>query len=88
MIEPVQHEQYRGHDIRSCPLQLEGLRKAEDNQKWKVGINITPPEVRGAQTTSDLPDGEPYYPTQKDAHKAGFERGRRHIDELMAAPSN
>ena len=75
----IKHEQYKGHDIRSEPSEVERKEK----KGWKVRLNITFP-VHGTGTMEELfEENEPLYPSLTDAHTAGFKFGRRIIDEKI-----
>ena len=76
MQENVQHEQYKGHDIRSSPFEV--LTKER-----KVRIDITFPPIYGTTTTGEYFDRTQLYSTLGEAHTAGFEFGRRKIDKSI-----
>ena len=77
MPKPVQHKTYKGLDIRSGPFEV--MRKKE--KKWKVRLDITFPKGNVDATMVEYLDDERFYPTLSKAHTAGFEWGRRIIDE-------
>ena len=80
MPENIKHKQYKGHDIRSSPLQSLDI---QGRAKWKVHLKIIFPNAdgTGTDTIQEYPYEEPRYATQSEAHAAGFEMGRRIIDE-------
>ena len=71
----IEHDKYKGHDIRSHPLEVERYGK----MKWKVRIDIT---LLNGNMREHL-DEEQLYLMRDEAHKAGFELGYRLIDEEM-----
>jgi hypothetical protein len=80
--ENIKHKQYKGHDIRSSPLDSLDIR---GQTKWKVHLNITFPNAdgTGTDTIQEYPYEEPCHATQSEAHAAGFEMGRGIIDERI-----
>ena len=79
--EKTKHEQYKGHDIRSCP--------SKEENGWKVHLVITFPPIHDTTTSIEIPpsDGAQLYSTLEDAHTAGFELGRRIIDQRIQEQS-
>ena len=82
MGENIQHEQYKGHDIRSSPVEVL-TKKRKD---WRVRIDITFPAIYGATTHGEYFDETQLYSTVGEAHTAGFEFGRRKIDKSLQNP--
>ena len=76
MPKPVQHENYKGVDIRSSPR---GLTR-ENKKKWKIRLDITFPTGSFTAMAPEYLDEE-QFPTLRKAHTAGFEWGRRIIDK-------
>ena len=73
----IKHEQYKGQDIRSHPLE------GDTKETWKLRILIAFP-VHGTGTMKEFfEEGKPLYSTLTDAHTAGFEFGRLIIDEWL-----
>jgi hypothetical protein len=75
MWEHIQHEQYKGHEIRSSPYEFQ--------KKWKVRLDITFPNGNGSETIREYLDKERFYSIHSEAHTAGIEYGRRIIDEWI-----
>ena len=73
--EEVRHEYYLGNDIRSSPFKVK--------DKWKVRIDFSYPALNQIVTTEEYLDEHPLYLTQNEAHTAGFEKGRRMIDDWL-----
>ena len=65
----IVYEQYRGHILRSHPLQCD--------DKWKIRINVTYPTQGNSQ---EYLDGERVFGSLPDAHWASFEYGRSIIE--------
>jgi len=82
MNEDIQHERYKDHHIRSSPSESLEIKS---RTKWNVHHNIIFPNVdaAGTDTIQEYPYEEPRYATQSEAHMAGFEMGRRIIDERI-----
>ena len=80
MDERVLHEPYKGQNIRSCPYEFLHM--------WKVRLDITFPNGAGRKTIGEYLDKKRFYVTQREAHTAGFEYGRRIIDEWIQERSN
>ncbi len=76
MWDHIQHEQYRGCNIRSSPVDL--------RTEWKVRIDITPPN--GSSTIECLDEAH-RYASPGECHLAGFEYGRQIIDGWVQKPS-
>lgn len=72
MGEDVKHEQYKGHDIRSAPINTE--------QGWKIIIDITLPPINFEQHGQEFLK-ELVFPSLDEAHQGGFEYARQIIDE-------
>ena len=81
MRESIQRERYKEHDIRSSP------RKDLVEEKWKVRIDITFPTIDFTIKLREYLD-EKVYSTVSEAHTAGFEFGRRIVDDLIREQSS
>ena len=81
MCECIQHERYKEHDIRSNP------RKDLVEEKWKVRIDITFPTKDFTIKLREYLD-EKVYSTVSEAHTAGFEYGRRIIEDMIREQSS
>lgn len=77
MWEHIRHEEFKDHDIRSSP------RKDPAKEHWKIRIDITFPPIHGTTSMTEYLDDNHIYMTLSEAHTAGFEYGRRIIDEKL-----
>ena len=76
MGETVQHESYRGIDIRSSPFEVS--RKGQT--KWKVRLDIAFPTGYHCETVPEYLDDNLVFSTSTEAHLAGLEWGHRIVD--------
>jgi hypothetical protein len=74
-VQPVQHENYKGIEIRSHPWEV----TSENKRTWTLRLGIMF-QTGGYPATGFEYLHEKQFPNQREAHTAGFEWGRRIID--------
>jgi hypothetical protein len=76
MLDHVNHETYKGYDVRSNPFEVEP-------GKWRVRIDVTPPKSNDDVT--EYLDETCFYANVIEAHKAGHQYGRNIVDERRSS---
>lgn len=79
----VKREEYKGHNIRSHPFEVERKKK----NGWEVRIDIINPFVHGTTSGREYLDETQLYSTLGEALTTGIEYGRRIIDEQIKEQS-
>jgi hypothetical protein len=78
-VDAIQHENYKGVDIRSHPC--EAVR--HNKKRWKIRVDITFPTGGLTATAPEYLDEVNVFSTLNEAHTAGFRWGRHIIEHWL-----